>query len=263
MTIQSAEQAAPADQGSVVNDFQIRVATENGTGSQTANTTLIRAIFKMGIPVNGKNVFPSNIAGLPTWFYIRLSKDGYIARREVSEVLVAMNKKTIKEDIEELPSGGLLLYADNLSLPDDIADDILIYPMPIDDIMKDHDVSQSLKPYVANMVYVGWLAQIIDIDMDAIRDALDYHFGGREKPIKMNMSVAEDAYQRAVEANLTPSPYRVESTNATHGKILMNGNSAGALGAVVGGMTFAAWYPITPSTSLADALGDYARTDAR
>ena len=150
--VQRAELAASAaGKGTVVNDFQIIVATVNGTGSQTANTVLIRALFRMGIPVTGKNIFPSNIQGLPTWFTIRLSKDGYIARRETSEILVAMNRNTLQQDIDDLPSGGVCFYPAEWKIKHH-RDDIVYYPMPVNELVNQADVPRNLRDYVANMV---------------------------------------------------------------------------------------------------------------
>lgn len=255
--IQAAPHAAQSAEGQrIVNDFQINVATVNGTGSQTANSTLIRALFKMGIPINGKNIFPSNIQGLPTWFIIRLSKDGYISRRENSEILVAMNESTVTDDINQLPAGGFCLYPEDWKVQQDRTD-IIYYPMPIKQLMAQGEVPSSLKDYVVNMIYVGYLASLLGIDLDAIYDALNFHFGGKEKAIKINMDMVNLAYEYAQENVKKLDPYRVEPMDATQGMILMDGNSAAALGAVFGGVTVAAWYPITPSTSLADALNDY------
>jgi len=249
-------EAKPAEGDASVNDFQIVVATVNGTGSQTANATLIRALFKMGIPVNGKNIFPSNIQGLPTWFTIRLSKDDYIARREKSEVLVAMNEATIAADIAGLPEGGICLYPDDWAIATNRAD-ITYYAMPVKVLMSEAEVPANLKDYVVNMIYVGTLAFLLGIDLGMIREALLYHFGGREKPINLNMGMVERAHKWA-ESNLTPSVrYQVKPMKLTQGRILMDGNSAAALGAVFGGVSVVAWYPITPSTSLADGIGEY------
>lgn len=255
--VQAVGQISPMAEGeSVVNNFQIIVATVNGTGSQTANSTLIRALFKMGIPVNGKNIFPSNIQGLPTWFTIRLSSDGYTARRERSEVLVAMNEATIAGDIQNLPAQGVCLYPQEWKIGQSRTD-ITYYPMPVKALMDQAEVPSNLRDYIVNMIYVGVLAYLLNIDLEAIRDALNFHFGGREKPIKLNMDMVESAYNWAVENTTKQDPFRVEPMDATRGMILMDGNSAAALGAVFGGVTVVAWYPITPSTSLADALGEY------
>src|SRR5512135_289861 len=244
------------DQAPIVNDFSITAATVNGSGSQTANTTLIRAIHKMGIPVSGKNLFPSNIQGLPTWFTIRVSKDGYIARRERDEILVAMNKATILEDIQKLESGGICLYPIDDPLPIR-RDDVTFYPMPVDDLVKQSGASAKLKPYVANMVYVGTLAYLLNIDLKEIEAALEFNFSGKQKAIELNYGATKAAYDWA-QANLTKTdPFRVERMNKTAGTFLIDGNTTAALGAIFGGVQFAAWYPITPATSLADGLNEY------
>ncbi|MGH2592946.1 MAG: 2-oxoacid:acceptor oxidoreductase subunit alpha [Anaerolineae bacterium] len=244
------------DRQSAVNDFSITAATVNGSGSQTANSTLLRAIHKMGVPVSGKNLFPSNIQGLPTWFTIRVSKDGYLARRERSEVLVAMNKATIAEDIQKLESGGICLHPIDDPLPVK-RDDVTFYPMPVTELSKKSGADPKLRPYVANMVYVGALAYLLGIDLDEIEAVLTFHFGGKKKPIELNMGVVNAAHEWSA-ANLTKTdPYRIERMDATAGTFLIDGNTAGALGAIFGGVSFAAWYPITPATSFADALNEY------
>lgn len=256
--VQDADLASPArDEGPVVNDFQIIVGTVNGTGSQTANTTLIRALFRMGIPVNGKNIFPSNIQGLPTWFTIRLSKDGYIARREKQEVVVAMNMATVYDDIRQAAPGGICLYPEEWKIKHE-RDDVIYYPIPVKELVASMDVPSSLRDYVANMAYVGALAALLGIDLTEIEVALDFHFAGKQKPVKLNMDMVQMAYDWSQENHTQASPYIVERMSSTDGMILMDGNSAGALGAVFGGLTFAAWYPITPSTSLIDTVRTYA-----
>jgi 2-oxoglutarate ferredoxin oxidoreductase subunit alpha len=241
-----------------VNNFSIVAATVNGSGSQTANTTLLRALFKMGIPVSGKNLFPSNIQGLPTWFNIRLSKDGYIARREKSEVLVAMNLATAADDIASLPSGGVCILPAEWHLKEDRSD-ILYYTLPVQQMAKDSGATADRRPYVANMVYVGALTELLGIDAAEIEAALNFHFSGKAGPVKLNMSVVEAAINYTKENIVKRDPYRVERMNANAGKIIIDGNTSGALGAVFGGFTVAAWYPITPSTSLIDALSEYAK----
>ncbi len=240
----------------IVNDFQIIVATVNGTGSQTANTVLMRALFRMGVPVTGKNIFPSNIQGLPTWFTIRLSKDGYIARRETSEVLVAMNEDTLEEDIRALPPGGVCFYPLEWNV-EPRREDIVYYPMPVREVLKATDIPANLRDYVANMAYVGALAAILEIDLDEVEAALNFHFNNKPKPVELNMRVAKATYNWAMDNLPKLDPYRVERMDGTRNKILLDGNSAAALGAVFGGVTLVAWYPITPSTSLIDALREY------
>ncbi|MFN2147285.1 MAG: 2-oxoacid:acceptor oxidoreductase subunit alpha [Anaerolineales bacterium] len=242
--------------GTIVNDFSMIVATVNGSGSQTSNMALIRALFRMGIPVNGKNLFPSNIQGLPTWFTIRASADGYTARREAVELLVGMNHATFLEDLEGLVEGGVCFYPDHFSKPD-VRPDVVYYPMPVNQIIKNVDPPRELREYMTNMVYVGVVAEIIGIEIEAIRDALDTHFRGKTKAIELNMSVVEASAKWARENLIKQDPYRVQRDNQTEGMIILDGNTAGALGAIYGGVSFSAWYPITPASSLADALISY------
>jgi 2-oxoglutarate ferredoxin oxidoreductase subunit alpha len=255
--VQTRPQPATApERPEVVNDFSIVAATVNGSGSQTANSTLIRALFKMGIPVNGKNLFPSNISGLPTWYTIRVSKDGYIARREVTEVLVAFNPQTADADLASLPVGGVCIYPEDLTFANRRAD-VTYYPLPVKEMVKNSGADAKLRDYVANMVYVGALAELLQIEFDEIKNALSYHFKGKTKAVDLNYGVVSAAAEY-VRANLPKQdPYRVERMNGTAGKVLIDGNSAAALGAVFGGVSFGAWYPITPSTSVFDALTDY------
>lgn len=241
-----------------VNNFTIVAATVNGSGSQTANNCLLRALFKMGIPVSGKNIFPSNIQGLPTWFSIRVSKDGYIARRETSEIVVAMNRQTAAEDIANVPAGGVVIYPSEWKLTED-RDDIYYYSLPIQQMAKDSGANADLRPYVANMAYVGALVELLGINVDEIKAALSDHFHGKQKPIELNFGVVQAAIDYTRNNITKRDPFRVVPMNATDGKIMINGNSAGALGTVFGGFTVASWYPITPSTSLIDALTDYAK----
>jgi len=250
-------QGSPKDRPAVVNDFSIVVATVNGSGSQTANNTLIRAIFKMGVPVNGKNLFPSNIAGLPTWYTIRLNKDGYVARRDQAEVLVAFNKDTAAEDLAKLPPGGVCIYPADLKL-ERSRDDATYYPIPVKEFLEDLD--PKLRDKVATMVYVGALAELLGIDEAEIRAALLQHFRGKEKVVDLNFGVVQTAAEWTRENLPKSDPYRAERMNATEGLMLIEGNTAGALGAIFGGVTVAAWYPITPSTSLIDALNGYLPT---
>ena len=240
----------------IVNDFSMVVATANGSGSQTSNLALIRALFRMGIPVSGKNMFPSNIQGLPTWYTIRASSEGYTARRDTVEILVAMNAPTFTEDHSGLAPGGACFYADDLPKPQ-AREDIVYYPMPIKDLVKKVDPPKDLKDYVANMGYVGIVSEILGIDLEVVRGALLTHFQGREKPVELNMGMITMAADWA-RANLEKEdPYRVEAEDKTEGKILIEGNTAGAMGAIYGGVSFASWYPITPASSFADAIREY------
>ncbi len=263
--LEPAPVAAPANNREpIVNDFSFVVATENGTGSQTANLTILRAMFKMGIPVNGKNIFPSNIQGLPTWYHIRVSKDGYVARRHTSELLIAFNETTVAEDIKNVPSGGVCLYnADWRNVP--TREDITLYAVPVNMFVRETGLKGKLGNYIANMVYVGAVSYLFGIPLSYIEEAMSFNFGGRRKLIDSNMAVVRAAHQWSTENIVKVDPYSVSPMNETTGMILMSGNEAAALGAVFGGVSFVAWYPITPSTSLIDGINDYLprfRTDA-
>ena len=242
-----------ATKSDIVNDFSMTVATMNGSGSQTSNLTLLRALFKMGIPVSGKNLFPSNIQGLPTWYTIRVNKDGYTARRDTHEIVVAMNVDTFGEDLQKVASGGAFYYADHLKFDID-REDISKYSFPAKKLAKDSKAPSGLRDYVANMAYVGVLANMLDIEIDKIKLALDFHFKGKEKPIALNMRVIEAAFSWAEENLEKSDAYRVEPLDKTKDFIMADGNAAGALGAIYGGVQFASWYPITPASSLAEEL---------
>jgi 2-oxoglutarate ferredoxin oxidoreductase subunit alpha len=240
----------------IVNDFSITVGTVNGSGSQTSNLTILRALFKMGIPVSGKNLFPSNIQGLPTWYTIRVSKQGFLARRDEQEIVVAMNPATFAKDLASICPGGVFLYADDIKLAINRTD-VSVYPMPVKQLAKESGAPAELRDYIANMVYVGVLTWVLGIDLDKIYQALNFHFKGKPKPIDLNFGVVQAAYNYARQ-NLTKSdPYRVEPMSATEGYIMADGNTAAALGSIYGGVQFAAWYPITPASSLAESLVEY------
>ncbi|MFO7681808.1 MAG: 2-oxoacid:acceptor oxidoreductase subunit alpha [Chloroflexota bacterium] len=246
----------PPSSPPIINNFSIVVATANGTGSQTANFALLRAFFRMGIPVNGKNIFPSNIQGQPTWYHIRLSRDGYVARKETSEILVAFNEASVYQDIQALPPGGMCLYnQDWRNLPE--RNDIVMYGVPVKQFVAKSGLKGKLSDYIANMVYVGALAYLLGAPLAKIEEALDVNFNHKPKLVASNMTVVQMAYDWAVDNLQKTDPYRIEPMNETEGQILITGNEAAALGAVFGGVSFAAWYPITPSTSLIDALNGY------
>ena len=239
-----------------VNNFSITVATVNGSGSQTSNLTLLRAIFKMGVPVSGKNLFPSNIQGQPTWYTIRVNQEGYLARREDHEIVVAMNVQTFSRDLARVLPGGVFFYADDIKLAIN-RDDIVTYPMPVKELTRQSGAPSKLRDYVANMVYVGVLSQILNIDLDKIYQALNFHFKGKTKPIDLNFGVVQSAADWAAENLVKQDTYRVEPMDATKDFIMADGNTAAALGAIYGGVQFGSWYPITPASSLAEALQMY------
>jgi len=240
----------------VVNDFNITVATVNGSGSQTSNATLMRALFKMGIPVSGKNLFPSNIQGLPTWYIIRVNKDGFLAYRDDSEIMVAMNPATFAHDLAKLCPGGAFLYDDSIKMPI-TRNDVNVYPMPVKKLTRDSGAPTELRDYIANMVYVGVLAYLLGIDMEMIKSALSFHFKGKQKPIDLNYGVIEAAAKWSAENHLIQNRYRVAPMDETCNCVMTDGNTAAALGAIYGGVQFAAWYPITPASSLAESLMEY------
>ena len=237
----------------VVNDFSIHVATVNGSGSQTANSVLLRAIFQMGIPVSGKNLFPSNIAGLPTWFTIRASRDGWVARRAQHEILVVMNPETAAADVAELAPGSVVVVNDTIKFPD-LPEDRIVYRVPMSKLMEPITTDVKLRRLVVNMIYVGVLAELLGIESAEVDRALQAQLGRKPKALALNQAavLAGMAYVR--EKLPKRDPYRVERMNQTAGKILIDGNTAGALGCMMAGVTVVSWYPITPSSSLVEAL---------
>ena len=240
-----------------INEFSINIGTANGSGSQTANLTLLRAIFKKGVPVSGKNIFPSNIQGLPTWYKIRVSEAGYAGRRKKADIVVAMNPDTFTEDQDDLMEGGLFLYDEDIKDPIN-RDDMILVAMPIKKLLREAKPHKDLRKFVANMVYVGVLANLLGIEMELIEQALDFHFKGKRSPIEFNLKVIQLAAQWAEEDLDLDIPYRIEPRDLTENAILVDGNTAGALGGIYGGMHFVAWYPITPATSLPEAMLEYA-----
>lgn len=240
-----------------VNDFSIEVATINGSGSQTANNVLMRSIFQMGVPVSGKNLFPSNIAGLPTWFTIRANKRGYIGRKKEIDILVAMNPETSTDDVMKLGAGAALLYDEPMKL-NQLRSDLHLYPIPFDKLVAPVCPEPKLRKMVKNMIYDGVLAHLLSIDLEEMRKALFKQFGPKKvRQAEMNWG-AVLAGKEFAERNLTKTdPYRAERMNETAGKIIIDGNAAAALGALFAGVTVLTWYPITPSSSLAESLIKY------
>src|SRR5215510_9008469 len=240
----------------IVNDFAIQVATVNGSGSQTANLVLLRSIFQMGVPVAGKNMFPSNIAGLPTWYTIRASADGYIGRKKEVDFLVAMNPETAREDVMSLAQGAAVVYDEPLKL-NELRKDLIFYPVPFDKLMQPITHDAKLRRLVRNMVYDGALSKLLSIDMGQMEKALRKQLGKKQKAIDLNMSALKAGYDYA-EANLPKQdPFVIEPMNKTQGMILIEGNAAAAIGCMMAGVTFVGWYPITPSSSLCESLIDY------
>jgi 2-oxoglutarate ferredoxin oxidoreductase subunit alpha len=239
-----------------VNDFSIQVATVNGSGSQTANTVLMRSIFQMGVPVSGKNLFPSNIAGLPTWFTIRANHKGYVARKATNEMLILMNPETAKEDIAKADAGALVIYDEPLKL-DALRSDLTFIPVPFQKIVTACCPEPKLHKLVKNMIYVGVAAYLLDIDLEETKKAIAKQLKGKQKAIDINQGAVEAGHAWAKESGLNQTAIKVARDNKTQGKIILDGNAACALGAMFGGVTVLAWYPITPASSLSETLIDY------
>ncbi|HUP63958.1 MAG TPA: 2-oxoacid:acceptor oxidoreductase subunit alpha [Thermoanaerobaculia bacterium] len=239
-----------------INDLTIHVATVNGSGSQSSNNVLMRSIFQMGVPVSGKNMFPSNIAGLPTWFTIRANKDGWIGRKREVDLLVAMNQATAKDDIAALEPGSLCIYDEPIK-GSEIRDDVTFYSVPFAKLAGEVSSDSRLRKLLTNMVYVGVVAQMIGIERDEILIALEKQFKGKKKAVELNVQAVDKGIEFA-KASLEPqNRWRIERMNATAGKIIIDGNAAAAIGSMFGGATVVTWYPITPSSSLCESLIDY------
>ena len=256
-TTDVALQDAPGDleRKPIVNDMSIQVATVNGSGSQSSNTVLLRSIFQMGVPVSGKNLFPSNIAGLPTWYTIRANKDGYIARKKEIDFLVAMNAETAHEDVLALAPGAAVLYDEPLNLRS-LRGDLVFYAVPYDKLVATVCPEAKLRKLVKNMIYVGVVAKLLDIDMAEVGKAIRKQFARKAKAANLNLAAAQAGYDFA--ANLKKQdPFHIARMDKTRGKIIIDGNSAAALGCMFAGVTVVTWYPITPSSSLVETLIDY------
>ena len=240
----------------IVNDMSIQVATVNGSGSQSSNTVLLRSIFQMGVPVSGKNMFPSNIAGLPTWYTIRANKNGYIGRKKEIDFLVAMNPETAQEDTMSLAPGAAVLYDEPLALHK-LRDDLIFYSVPYDKLVAAVCPEAKLRKLVKNMVYVGVVASLLTIDMAEVENAIRKQFAKKVKAANLNLAAAQAGFDYA-KANLQKrGAFYIERMNATAGKIIIDGNSAAALGCMFAGCTVVTWYPITPSSSLVETMIEY------
>lgn len=250
--------ATPVVAPKVVNDFSIQVATENGSGSQSSNNILLRALFQMGIPVSGKNLFPSNIQGEPTWFTIRVSADGWIARRNAVEILIAMNAATAVEDVKSLAPGAICISPTPLAL-DKVRTDVEHFQVPFSALAAEAAPNPKLRKLLTNMVYVGVVAELLAIDFAEVEKAIKRQLKG--KAFDSNMLAVNKGrdYVKAHFSNGTGKtcPYAVARMNANEGKIVVDGNTASAIGCMFGGVTVMTWYPITPATSIGDAVTSY------
>jgi 2-oxoglutarate/2-oxoacid ferredoxin oxidoreductase subunit alpha len=242
--------------GRKINDFSIQVATVNGSGSQSANTVLLRSIFQMGVPVSGKNLFPSNIAGLPTWYTIRASKHGYIARKKEIDFLVAMNAETAKEDVMSLAPGAVCVYDEPLNLSG-LRNDITFYPVPFDKLVAPVCPEAKLRRLVRNMLYVGVVDALLGIEIAESEKALVKHFAKKKKAAELNTAAIRAGRDYALATFTKQDPFWVERMDENRGKVIVDGNAAAALGCMFAGVTVVTWYPITPSSSLVETLIDY------
>ena len=246
------------DSGYGVNDFAFKVATVNGTGSASANGLLLQALFRMGIPVSGKNVFPSNIQGLPTWYEVRVNKDGYTARSPDFQFLVAMNPQSYARDVDEVVSGGWILYDNTRELDDELRrDDVTFLGIPFAQMCVENFDGARTRILMKNITYVGALVALLDIDMDIVKGMLQEKFAAKQHLMEANFKAIELGHDYAKEHFACPLPIRLEAMDETKDCVMVTGNAAAGLGCVYAGATVGAWYPITPSTSLMDGFAEY------
>lgn len=243
-----------------VNEFVIRFANVNGTGSASANAMFAKAVFRMGIPVSPKNIFPSNIQGLPTWYEVRVSEKGYLGRRGGVDIAISVNPQSMAQDIGDLNPGGYFIY-DNTK-PLDLRlhrDDVHLIGLPLTDICREEYTESRQRQLFKNVIYVGALAALIDIEFSVLKELVDEQFKGKDKLVASNIHALELGYQYALNNYQCPLGIRMERRDAVGDKIIMEGNDALALGAVYGGATVVAWYPLTPSTSVVESFEKYAK----
>ncbi len=243
-----------------INNFVVKFANVNGSGSASANNMFAKSVFRMGIPMSPHNIFPSNIQGLPTWYEVRISEDGYLGRRDNVDLMIAMNEQTIEEDINTVVPGGYVLYDSSKALANRlIREDVNYLPIPLKDICLREFPNPTQRQLFKNIVYVGALAALLNIDFKILTAMVSDQFRGKEKLILPNIHALELGHQYASDNFKCPLRLRLKRSNKNKGKILMDGNTAVGLGCVYGGATIASWYPITPSTSVVDSFGKYCK----
>ena len=242
--------------GPIVNEFCMAICTVNGSGSATANNILYRTLFHLGIPTSGKNIFPSNIKGLPTWFVIRASEKGHTGRQLHDDIVVAMNQVTFEKDMQYLAKGGVVFYADNLSLPEKPREDLIYYPMPIKNLVKGTDVPRKLQAFMENMLFVGIVGQVLGIPLEALNSTIFSHFSSKPAVAESNFAMVKTGYDYAAENLEKKDRFFIKRLAPLSDYILTDGNNAGGLGSLFGGLEFCSWYPITPATSLVEAMID-------
>lgn len=242
--------------GPIVNEFCMAICTVNGSGSATANNILYRTLFHLGIPTSGKNIFPSNIKGLPTWFVIRASEKGHTGRQLHDDIVVAMNQVTFEKDMQYLAKGGVVFYADNLNLPEKPREDLIYYPMPIKNLVKGTDVPRKLQAFMENMLFVGIVGQVLGIPLEALNSTIFSHFSSKPAVAESNFAMVKTGYNYAAENLEKKDRFFIKRLAPLSDYILTDGNNAGGLGSLFGGLEFCSWYPITPATSLVEAMID-------
>src|SRR5712664_677524 len=240
----------------VVNDMSIQVATVNGSGAEGSYNDMLRSIFQMGVTISGKNLFPSNIAGLPTWFTIRANKDGYIARKKEIDLLIAMNAETAQEDVKTLAAGAAVLYDEPLAL-DKVRPDLIFYGVPYDKLVAAVCSEAKLRKLIKNMIYVGVAARLLEIDFAEVEKAIRKQFATKVKAAALNLAAAKAGHDYAAANLKKRDPFYIARMDKTKGKIIVDGNSAAALGCMFAGCTVVTWYPITPSSSLVETMIEY------
>jgi len=241
-----------------INDFVLKIGTVNGTGSASANSLLMKALFRMGVPVTGKNLFPSNIQGLPTWYEIRVNHKGYMSRSGRVDVMVAMNAQTYQQDLEEVSPDGFLIYDSTWPRERQLnRDDITVLGVPLAKLCNEHFSDARLRILMKNVAYVGVLSALLGIDTDILRTLLEESFASKPKVVASNLQAINLGFNYATENFTCPLPVRAEALGDNSQHILIDGNSAAGLGCVYAGATVGAWYPITPSTSLMDGFNHY------
>jgi 2-oxoglutarate ferredoxin oxidoreductase subunit alpha len=257
MSTSQAPESIAGGAETLVNDFSVEVATVNGSGSQTANTVLMRTIFQMGVPVSGKNLFPSNIAGLPTWFQIRANHKGYVARKHDIDLMICMNPETAKEDALKLLPGAICIYDEPLKL-NALREDLIWYPVPFQKLVTASCPEPKLHKLIKNMIYVGVAGQMLGLDMDEAKAAIATQLNGKAKAIELNQTAVQAGHDWAAANMPEQRRLKIVRDNKTQGQIILDGNAACALGAMFAGVTVVGWYPITPSSSLVESLIDFA-----
>ena len=234
-----------------INNFIINIATVNGSGSQTANTILLKSLFRMGLPVGAKNFFPSNIQGMPTWFRIRVNKNGFTGYNLKTDILVNLNPKTVVQDVLQTPPGALFIHDQDTDLKDISTDHLVLYSIPYKKIIQDLNIPIKYRKFALSMVYVGFLAELLRIDFAIVSESIADHFESNANAIDLNQAAvnAGAAYYRETYGKMD-RPFVCEPIATAKKRVLMDGNTAAAMGLVYGGCHFVSWYPITPSTSV-------------